>query len=203
MKTSERILACWVFLLFAAICVYLSPLPWARWLYDEKLAAWVQAFGSIIAIVAAATIALWQTFSQRIREREQEEVAAQITGSSFLLLLNPIIGLLESSNDQLTWLLSGPTKQTAAALGVFAQLEDISHPERADLLILGKVLPECAVQLARGRHLLLQIAYAVKVARRESNPGLVLQAIEGARALLPAAIDQHCQARTRLDAFCK
>ena len=193
----------WVAAVLVTAVAYLALplLPWGVWLANDKLAAWVQAVGSIVAILAAATVALWQTFSERRRIRRQEEAMARVAGSGVLLLVTPIVAMLDHVDGLLSNALDGPVKQLSAAFETVELVTSVVYPSRDDLLLLAAVLPGCATQLVRGRSLLVQFERAIDLCRRQGNAGLAVQGMKSARSLMPLAASQYKEARAELSAF--
>jgi hypothetical protein len=85
-----------------ALWLLLRPLPWARWTADPALAAWVQAVGSIVAIlIAIAVPAVQHQLSERrahaeARARTQRQNAlAVLLGEDFLHLCDALLGAVQ------------------------------------------------------------------------------------------------------------
>lgn len=192
--------------LVAAVSVaYLGLLsaPLAALCSSSTLAAWVQAIGSVAAIVAAAGVALWQTFSERRLRRSQEKAAAQVIGSGILLTLPPILGRLQALDRDLLDHLNASTFQIGQVIQVAQNLGAAPALQHSDLLVLAHVMPECATQLARGHYLVMQFGTAVDAARGLEQVKAMMEAWHHAQQLVPLAIQQYQLAYEALDKFCE
>ena len=97
LKTVERVVVAWVCILFVAIVFYLALplLPISEWKADKDLPAWIQAFGSIFAVVAAFLVTYMQTSLTRSaadRGRREERRERLV---SILWLVNEMSGFLQ------------------------------------------------------------------------------------------------------------
>lgn len=87
----EAGLAIWVMVLISICCVYIWP-------NDEKLASWVQAIGSIGAIIGAAVGIAWQINDNALRAAE---VAQAETDRQAMAFRNEVANLLKAIHSEL------------------------------------------------------------------------------------------------------
>lgn len=128
-------------------------------LKPSDCAAWVQAWGSILAIVAAAAIAFIQARSQRLAREAADAVAASVVASSILELLEPLKGFLES----LVELNEETGKDPLTAVTFVTMLNEITLPTEAQALMLVPSRPRVAAKLTRALNLVHQLRLALKL----------------------------------------
>lgn len=119
-----------------------------------ECAAWVQAWGSIAAIAAAIAIAGWQHHRDRRFAFETAKVHAELAGTSILLLLNPLLGMLEATRYQV---LEAAKGAMPVGPGVWLEfLRTAEFPSEQELVAIANHDPPCARLLIRGRKLAAQ-----------------------------------------------
>ena len=96
MKPVERIVVIWVCTLLVFIALFLAAplLPINEWKADKELPAWIQAIGSILAVIAAFLVTIMQTSLARAAEdrRRREDRKERLIG--VLWLIDEMVGFI-------------------------------------------------------------------------------------------------------------
>jgi hypothetical protein len=207
-QTARRL---WWFACF----LYLGVMAWLRWVVREDVwdtcvlfpgfsrsacASWVQAWGSIAAIVAAIAIAATQHRNAEKAAAAQAKLRAEIAGTAVLFRLNPlkafashVIAQVRMSVDQ-----ARPFDGT-----VYAKLFDAQpYPSERDVLAIADHHQGCAAYLVRARNLLGQAQLGL------SLTGVIREFDDAAKErlnplifLLQGACNQYERAMEELESF--
>lgn len=151
MKNLDRwvLAAAWSW--YAVMLLWLADLhgafarSWPVWRSDANLAAWVQAVGSVAAILVAVAVPWWQRETDgRVRKRNERSAAFVVCAGARLTLGNVLL---------LADLALNPTKDGSrkSLTAVVFLMDGIQFPSDAELLMLVPVVPNVATRLARIR----------------------------------------------------
>ena len=153
---------------------------WSMCMQKSEWASWVQAVGSIFAILAAIGIAGWQRFEDHRRERANAHAAATVVGSGVAFMTSQIVGCLEAITKD--WETLPHQEQAHMPVAQCREwLERLVLPSESQLLQLTPVMPDSAVAMTRGSACIKQVVQALRL-------------LEGNAQLSPE--DQFASART-------
>ena len=110
--------------------------------------AWVQAVGSVIAIVAAIGIALWQRHSEQVESRKRARATVMVVGAAVDSKLLMLIATTQAVLREL----DNPSYPTAAERAGFAQVlfGKAKLPSEEQMLLLAQAVPGVAATMANG-----------------------------------------------------
>jgi hypothetical protein len=170
-------------------------------LSHSACASWVQAWGSIFAILAAVGVAGWQQWTQARAATAAARVAAELAATGVLLRMNAIIGSIGAVQRELPALMPR-TGTNAQALALAEILGRQDYPADDDVVAIAGQAPTCAHMLVRGRNLARHAEVALRLtaeqAHRLSGADLTKYVTQVSRALA-AAKDQYERATSSLD----
>lgn len=165
---------------------------------DERdCASWVQAWGSIAAILAAVGIAWWQRHTDRSEAAGIARVRAEVAGTGILLKMNPILGCVRGVEEDV----SRASEQEPLHPGHLAYLlSELDYPSDDEILAVADHDHLLARQLVRGRALATQAEAAFSLIERFDPRIRVLDAARRTQLvdLLKLSQDQFEKARARL-----
>ncbi|MDR6453936.1 hypothetical protein [Variovorax paradoxus] len=163
--------------------------------------AWVQAIGSIVAILAAIGIAMWQRQSDHRKDREREHAAATITAITLHTMLAPIVGTLEGCRKNIARTRNANALEDAKRF--HGLLSSLDLPTENQLMTLHHVLPAVAGDLAVGCSRLRQAVLAVGfvVRRDDRNGDWVVDRLGSIDQFLEQALVRVKDARQALASF--
>jgi hypothetical protein len=198
-SVGATVLAC----LFGGLALAIYP-GWAaigRWAERADAPAWVQAVGSILAILAAIGIAMWQRRVDHRTAKEREQAAAFLTAISLHNMLGPIVGTLGGVKETITSIRVDEAE--ARAKTMHRTLASLPLPTEDQLMTLHFVLPQVAVDLAIGctrlSHAVLMIGLVVQ--SEDSSGDWALDRMRRLKDNLDVAHAHTSKARDALTAF--
>jgi hypothetical protein len=160
-SSAERVMAAWVVVLVLTVAaVLIGPLlPLAEWLKDANMAAWVQAVGSVLAILVAVAVPWWQRRVEWLDAQAAARVAAAVTASGLSVWLSHLVDILDGAIGVIT---AAAPKATIPSAGHYRdEIKGLFLPSDEQLLVLAGGLPECSMDLARARTFLWQAREAL------------------------------------------
>lgn len=122
---------------------------------QEDWASWTQAVFSVLALVVAIGIALYQTRKQHRRERAAQVAAAKVVAASLGVSISMAMTVLLSIKDSCTRSLkkAEPMDMTSHR----DSLEKVVLPSEAQVLLLAPVIPVGSVAMATANNYVMQL----------------------------------------------
>lgn len=115
---------------------------------NQQLPAWVQAIGSVLAILVAVAVPYMQRLSDKKSTRATAEATAEVIAPSILIQISHTIGVLMTIQRLENEAVDKRLEVTDAKI-VLKLLEAQPLPSKDELIALATVLPDCAKRLAR------------------------------------------------------
>jgi hypothetical protein len=161
LSSAERVLAVWVVVLVLTVAALLigPQLPLAEWLKDANMAAWVQAVGSVLAILVAVAVPWWQRRVEWLDAQAAARVAAAVTASGLSVWLFHLVDVLNGAIRAIE--AAAPKAPIPSASYYRDEIKGLALPSDEQLLVLAGGLPECSMDLARARTFLWQAREAL------------------------------------------
>lgn len=147
----ERTTIAWSAFLIVVLGLYMTKevFPWSVWIADQALAAWAQAFGSIVAIFFAGLFALYQHKWQVGREDEKVRISDIASAKILMQMFGSAQGALATYQRQFLDKHRGNPLQHLLVSSSFSNTTHIANPTRADLAFLLRAAdPELAADLS-------------------------------------------------------
>lgn len=196
------VLAC----LFGGLALAIYP-GWpaiGRWAERADAPAWVQAVGSVAAILAAVGIAAWQRHSERTQQRRADTAAALVIGFEISSKVEMAIAAAQAMQFEY----DNPTHPHPLARAQFfmSVLDTMTLPTEEQLLLLARSMPELAVDIAGGRAAIGRVRLALGLIEKQGATGTagadVLEATYlGTKVNLLSALRRLDAARRRIQSF--
>lgn len=162
---------------------------------ERDCASWVQAWGSIAAILAAVGIAWWQHHKERRQSAGAAKVRAELASTSVLLKVPPLTGAMQGIGDDIRRAREGGTLMIPRTLQLLAGLP---YPTEEEVLAIADHDYRCAGHLVRARAMANQ-ASLVFSAIREQGRWLSGPEWDQLEDLLKLARSQWTRAQERLE----
>ncbi|MDM0118430.1 hypothetical protein [Variovorax arabinosiphilus] len=157
-------------LLFGGLVLAIYP-GWGvigKWLDRADAPAWVQAVGSILAILVAVGIAMWQRHSDRAESDSIRKARADVVAYGVLEMMPPLIAFLRMVTKNLgSSSAVAQLKSNAAA----DTLRSLVIPTENQLLVLAEAAPEAATYLAWGCTTKIQLSTLLDTVKGELAAG--------------------------------
>lgn len=131
--------------------------------------AWVQAVGSVLAILVAVAVPMWQRRAERAQQRTTDMAAAMVIGFEVSSKVDMAIAvaramLFEHANP------THPDPRARARL--FSDVFDtVQLPTEEQLLLLARAMPELAVDIAGGRAALNRVRLTLNLIEKQGATG--------------------------------
>jgi hypothetical protein len=143
--------------LFGGLVLAIFP-GWStvgEWLKTEYSAAWVQAIGSVVAILVAIAVPAFSDRAKEKRDSEAKKVKAMIVAVGVQVKVRCIRDAIEKQRN-----LINAYSNSESGIDHACKMNDavarLTWPSQAEMMTLGDHIPQLAMDLVRGFELLMR-----------------------------------------------